>query len=382
MEFKVGDKVKVLTEEQAKKIDSTIWYTPHQKSFVGKTGVVISVTDNSNIIKFENHLEELFFNSKLEKVNDKMISYTISGNSLTVYIQGEGMFTVTNSNPSWEELVNELLKDDPSVDTILDLVNLKKKVETYVQGNLSIVGNEVLFKGEPVHGTLVDRILSFMEKGLPFKPLLNFLENLMENPSFRSREQLYGFLEKYQAPITSDGCFIAFKRVRSNFKDIHSGTFDNSPGTLVSMPREKVDDDQNRTCSAGLHACASRYLDQFATGVAYRTVTVKINPRDVVSIPTDYNFSKMRVCQYLVLEEVEPQNVKGIEEQDYYDYGAGLEVEWEDELTLDDFDQGMKVKYNNQIYTVDDVDYNFGDVTIEDENGWGKVVYFGELEKV
>jgi hypothetical protein len=35
-----------------------------------------------------------------------------------------------------------------------------------------------------------------------------------------------------------------------------------------------------------------------------RTVIVKINPRDVVSIPTDYDNSKGRACRYEVIGEV------------------------------------------------------------------------------
>ena len=31
---------------------------------------------------------------------------------------------------------------------------------------------------------------------------------------------------------------------------------------------------------------------------------VKINPRDVVSIPTDYDFSKGRACRYEVIAEL------------------------------------------------------------------------------
>jgi hypothetical protein len=38
-----------------------------------------------------------------------------------------------------------------------------------------------------------------------------------------------------------------------------------------------------------------------------RTVIVKINPRDVVSIPTDYDNSKGRACRYEVIGEIGAQ---------------------------------------------------------------------------
>jgi hypothetical protein len=67
------------------------------------------------------------------------------------------------------------------------------------------------------------------------------------------------------------------------------------------MPRNKVDDNQNNTCSYGLHFCSEGYLKHFGGA---RTVIVKINPRDVVSIPNDYNQTKGRTCRYEVIGEV------------------------------------------------------------------------------
>jgi hypothetical protein len=108
-------------------------------------------------------------------------------------------------------------------------------------------------------------------------------------------------LEKNNLPITPDGYFLAYKKVRANYLDVHSGTMDNSPGRVVEMPRNKVDDNQNNTCSHGLHFCSEGYLKHFG---GERTVIVKINPADVVSIPNDYNQTKGRACRYEVIGEV------------------------------------------------------------------------------
>jgi Ran GTPase-activating protein (RanGAP) involved in mRNA processing and transport len=35
---------------------------------------------------------------------------------------------------------------------------------------------------------------------------------------------------------------------------------------------------------------------------------VKVNPRDVVAVPVDYNNAKMRVCEYVVLSVVTNEN--------------------------------------------------------------------------
>ena len=126
----------------------------------------------------------------------------------------------------------------------------------------------------------------------------------MENPSLRAVEELYGFLEVCMLPITEDGHFLAYKKVRSDFKDIYSGTMDNSVGQVLDMPRNSVDEDKDRTCSSGLHFCAKSYLSHFGSwnSSGNRVVVVKINPRDVVAIPSDYNNAKGRTCRYEVVD--------------------------------------------------------------------------------
>jgi hypothetical protein len=126
----------------------------------------------------------------------------------------------------------------------------------------------------------------------------------MENPSYRAVQELYEFLEVGGVPLTEDGCFVVYKKVRENFKDIHSGTFDNSVGAIPNMPRNAVDEDSSRTCSAGLHVCSFGYLAHFGSSANNRVVACKVNPKDVVSIPKDYGNTKMRVCRYEVIADV------------------------------------------------------------------------------
>jgi hypothetical protein len=144
-------------------------------------------------------------------------------------------------------------------------------------------------------------MISMLQEGFDVTPMANFMENLFSNPSKRAVDELYGFLEKNSLPITPQGHFLAYKRVRANYTDCHTGTMDNSVGRVVEMERNAVDDDKDRTCSAGLHFCSHSYLGHFSGD---RVVIVKINPRDVVSIPSDYNDSKGRACRYEVIGEV------------------------------------------------------------------------------
>ena len=111
---------------------------------------------------------------------------------------------------------------------------------------------------------------------------------------------LYKFLEHNGHPITTEGNFIAYKAVRSNFLDIHTGKFDNSVGNIVSMERSQVDDNPENTCSSGLHVATLGYAQSFG-GYDSILIDVEIDPADVVSVPKDYDGTKMRTCKYKVV---------------------------------------------------------------------------------
>lgn len=167
------------------------------------------------------------------------------------------------------------------------------------------------------------------EEGYPVDHMLAFLENLLQNPSARAIEQLYNFLEKCNLPITPDGHFIAYKRIRSNWMDCHSGTISNRIGAVIEVSRQCVDDNPNRTCSYGLHVCSLEYLKHFH---GERLILTKQNPRDVVAIPTDYNDTKMRVCRYEVLEELNMATIEGFDRDLPAVYGKCHQAPWWDNL--------------------------------------------------
>lgn len=261
-----------------------------------------------------------------------MYTYTATNTSINILFRGK-MFNLSDKDSNFND-VREFLKvglvDDDHLEELLDKAAHIRKA---VGGIVEIKHGEVFYDGHAVHNTLTDKLLTLLEEGFDVEPWANFMHNLMQNPSYKSRKALFDFLEKWQAPITPDGCFIAFKNVRSNFMDIHSGTMDNSPGRVVSMLRSEVDDDSSNTCSAGLHACATSYLSSFYSNGS-KTVIVKINPRDVCAVPNDYNFAKMRVCSYEVLCEVEKEDIESVASTPMYQSSSILD-EYEESAWLD-----------------------------------------------
>jgi len=258
----------------------------------------------------------------------KAYPYMIQGNNIVVVIDNKP-YTVSKTHVTYNRVLTAIKAGD--WDTVKDVIDPKKVVLDYGQGNVSVQGDKLFWKGAELHTSLSKRMIQMLQDGFPIEPLVAFMENLMLNPSKRSVTELYGFLEKNTLPITPDGYFLAYKKVRFDYMDVHSGKCLNKPAylmtdeekagytsengvtvavenqdgvdvTVLSMERNAVDDDQNRTCSEGLHFCSKDYLNHFG---GERIVIVKINPRDVVSIPNDYNDSKGRASRYEIVDEVD-----------------------------------------------------------------------------
>ena len=234
------------------------------------------------------------------------------------FICVDGNLTLVLNNKSYQVLPDhinyKMIRDSlptASEEEMLELVDIEKAVASFSDGLVEVKNGQVFYEGEEVHGSISKRILQFMSEGLPFQPLVNFLENLMANPSMQSQKELYDFLEHENLPITEDGYFLAYKAVRSDFKDKYRGVFDNSVGQVCTMQRAKVDDDRARGCSDGLHAGALNYVAGYGSvDNGDRIVIVKINPQDVVSVPSDCNCEKLRTCRYEVVGEYEGELLK------------------------------------------------------------------------
>lgn len=237
-----------------------------------------------------------------------MFPYLIQGSNVVIVIDNKP-HTISKTHITYKKVVDAIKAGD--WEAVRNTIDPKKVVLEYGNGNISVQGDKLFWKNEEMHGAITKRMIQMLQEDFPVEPLVNFMENMMQNPSCRSVNELYGFLENNRLPITPDGHFLAYKRVREDFKDCHSGTMDNSVGNIVEMERNRVDDDQNHTCSTGLHFCSESYLHHFHGA---RVVIVKINPRDVVSIPTDYNNAKGRACRYEVIGEV---NVKVKDEEEF-----------------------------------------------------------------
>lgn len=243
---------------------------------------------------------------KAEQVNtlhdamqsNSKIEYMITGDSVIMTFGAESEI-VESTHPNFAEIKVAVVSGEYK--KAFDLMNIRKSIENFTQGAITIEGDNLFYGAVQMRSTLVDRILTMMKNGDEgFTRLVAFFEKLMENPSKDSVEQLWGFVSHLDVEIDEEGYIIGWKKVTSRggkLFDSRTCKVPNDLGNIVEMPRWMVDNNRNVTCSQGLHVGAWDYVTSFSGDTILK---VRVHPRDVVSVPTDYQDMKMRASRYEV----------------------------------------------------------------------------------
>jgi len=200
--------------------------------------------------------------------------------------------------------------------------------------SIEVRDGSVFVDGVTINNLVAEHILDFLSKGLDCFPIFKFVIKLQNNPSKRAVDEAYTWLANRSFGITDTGNVLGYKAVRNNFLDIYSGTFDNNVGQVHSMPRNTVDDNKENGCSYGFHVGTQDYATGFCPQGGH-IMAVEFDPADIVSVPSDCNYQKLRVCRYMVVEELE-----GIMDDIYKSRLASsndsLFDSWDDEDCTDD----------------------------------------------
>ena len=230
--------------------------------------------------------------------------YTLTSNTLCIYGESEHL-EIPKDHPNFKEATNLILGGVTDFAQYKPLMDIISSISSCTNGKVELVGDKVYYNSDEVHNAVVDAILDYRANGLPVEPICKFLENLMQNPSKNSIEQLWRFIDHHKLPLTEDGMLLAYKAIRSDFKDKYSRTIDNSIGKTITMERNKISDDPNFHCAQGLHVGGLKYSgpEGWYSSGGDICVIVKVNPRDVVCVPHDHESTKIRVCEYTVVKE-------------------------------------------------------------------------------
>jgi hypothetical protein len=261
------------------------------------------------------------------------MKYIINETGVVLFKEGKPT-RIENTDKRYARVIAALKlptsEQDAAVDEALTAVNINKDIES--KGfSVNYSTGEVAYKGELLPTPLAQKVMSLIEQNLPVTLLERFWENLKLNPSYNSIRELYDFLAYKELPITEDGCFLAYRGLREDYYSVHGNTSTkvlqgtvnsqghiyNGVGEHIEVARGDVDDDRHNHCSHGIHAGSYNYAKDWSRG---KLVVVKINPKDVVSVPSDYNCQKLRCSAYTVINEIAHE----IEEVATDENGEGL----------------------------------------------------------
>tara|TARA_R100001463_G_scaffold122844_1_gene179430 strand:+ start:331 stop:1308 length:978 start_codon:yes stop_codon:yes gene_type:complete len=229
------------------------------------------------------------------------IAHIITDQTISVFADGKE-WAVKSNNINFAHIKAALNEND--LDRAIRLMDPNQVIHELGNENLTSSESEGLrYKGDPVDPSLHKRLLEILHAGHEPTCFINFMDNLYENPSKRSREELYRFIAHHGMPITPEGTVIGYKGVSHDYMDRHSGTWSNKVGVTNTMKRRDVDDDCNVSCGAGFHLGSKSYADNWG-GSDGHLMACEFNPAHAVSIPLDCNSEKCRVWEYSIVAEI------------------------------------------------------------------------------
>lgn len=232
--------------------------------------------------------------------------------NIVVVVDGE-MYVADEQHPLFDEIVEMVFDGDESVVEMFDTSAAVATVFEGVTERISVAHSKVYVDNDIVTGPYADKIVELIKSGGDALPYANFLEKVYTNTEEHTRDNLARWLNANGSfTIDEDGDIIGYKGVTVSLGSINHGpavvngtavhgSVPNQPGSVVSMARSKVEHNPGVGCASGLHVGTWDYANGFGSVV----LEVKVNPRDVVSVPTDCSDQKMRVSRYKVNKVVD-----------------------------------------------------------------------------
>lgn len=271
-----GDVVGVLHWENAS--PKTLVYTPAENTLTYDVDTLVPNDDPVVVI----------FGSMIQIIT-REDTYTVESDDNEALYKEVFARVGANDFDGAIQLIKDAEKDSSEGYEVLDEEN-----------HLVMFDGELFYYGVHLTSTIAKRIEKDAAEGTLDDRYIKFLVRLLRNPSAKSVEMLYDFMQANDIDILPDGRIKCFRGVTQlpdgSCVDYHSGKVPQYEGCFISMPRNFVEDNPEVACSHGLH-CASA---EYAKGYGVLT-KVAVDPADVVSVPYDYDFAKCRCCRFEIL---------------------------------------------------------------------------------
>lgn len=276
------------------------------------------------------------------------MKYITNAHAIILILSDNTNVRVLKTDKNYPKILKtfELPQDEQesAIKKILSPTIVGKSAVKSVDG-FDVIDDQIFYDGEQLPKALETKVLSIMKDGLPLTHFQKFWENLKENPSFHvvNESGFYDFLEYKELPLTEDGCFMAYRGVKDDYysksgslttkviqgKVNSSGQIYNGVGEVIEVARRGVSDNRDVYCHEGsLHIGSLDY----ARGWAGKLVLVKVNPKDVVSVPRDCDAQKCRVCKYEVVGDFKEEITSSVVDDELNELNDEDGKEWDDTL--------------------------------------------------
>jgi hypothetical protein len=244
------------------------------------------------------------------------------GTATVSAILNGNLYVAEGSHPNFLKIVDALENNslydfsDTYIVSLFDYAREFVKQFENISERVSFANGNFYFDGDLVDNILTNQAFAYMRSGRDdWQSLVKFMEKLYDNPNAHSREQLYNWLRNREFVVTPEGNFLAYKSVQTsdleNFDyisisagnavvdgTVHNGNIPQNVNSVVTMPRSDISSTPEVGCGRGLHAGTYDYANTFSGNTI---LMVEINPRDVVSVPSDCDSQKIRCCRYKVV---------------------------------------------------------------------------------
>lgn len=229
------------------------------------------------------------------RVINNVVHYTDNkGNNIIKQPNGDVLSEITkliNLNQATPETILPLIGDNSSI---------------FVENEYFTRIGQAMYLKEVPEVSIPEGLLKAMYPK-PSTSLRNFWMLSALNPNPEARDGLFWFLHNHDFEITEEGYFVAYRNVKTTetpgvYTDAHTGTTKIRMGEVVKLERSLCDCNPANTCSAGLHVAHKKWLKKSNFG--NQGIMCLVNPIDVVAVPTDSSYGKLRCCQYFPIGHI------------------------------------------------------------------------------
>lgn len=244
-------------------------------------------------------------------IDRKVIVYLSNGNTIVSDNLSPEIVEKVRNTDNEEEIISLLIPEYKKIveerNDALARVNEASNSGVLTLRNGSLCWDDVSSLSVPIE--LVDDILEAEKNNdsIKLETYKNFWTLMSLNTDEKCRENLYWFLQRNGLVLERSGFFIAYRNVIDTNKQDENGnhiytddktrTFKITIGNMVTMNREDCDPDSDVLCSSGLHLGSSDWLRVNYCGDT--GIVCLCNPADVVAVPKEEWYGKLRTCAYL-----------------------------------------------------------------------------------